>query len=182
MRRRLLLSLAVLFLLSWALSVLLVRRSLLYAVSPPEAVPVTSREELAKLVGRAVLVEARAERHGHAVFQRYGVTSYYAPVAGYDGELIVRTPNVHRLRDDELRRFTGRLTTFRSTAFSHRVTNELVRAGFRPPAGAYLVADGELPQTFWPMLMLFVPVTLVWCVVLAATGYTFLARPRTGAP
>lgn len=167
---RSLLFLAVLFLVSWGLTLLLVRGSIVYALSGDAPLIPGEGQPLASYTDRFVQVTGTPEYDLAVGYRRYGVPSYWYPLAEYGHRVIVKADQPLPRRAGP-QPFQGRLRPVEGTAFSGRVLDRFrLEKGLRIPAGGYVIAADEPPQLFQPMLFLAAPATLVWLGLLALVG------------
>ncbi|MGE5619005.1 MAG: hypothetical protein ACM3US_07065 [Sphingomonadaceae bacterium] len=162
--------LTVLFIVTWGLTLLLVRGSLSYALSGTTPLSLDRGADLAASTDRFVQVIATPEYDLAVAYRRYGVPSYWYPLAEYDRQVIVKSDQPLPRRSGP-QTFQGRLRSVAGTAFAGRVLERFLQEkGVRIPAGGYVIAADEPPQLFTPMLVLVVPATLVWLGLLVLVG------------
>ncbi|MHB0870074.1 MAG: hypothetical protein ACYC66_12610 [Chloroflexota bacterium] len=167
---RSLLFLAGLFLVSWAGTLLLVGGSIAYALSGDAPLTPGEGQPLASYTDRFVQLTGTPEYDLAVGYRRYGVPSYWYPLAEYGHRVIVKTDQPLPRRAGP-QPFQGRLRSVEGTAFSGHVLDRFLQEkGLRVPAGGHVIAADEPPQLFLPMLFLAAPVTLVWLGLLVLVG------------
>jgi hypothetical protein len=165
--KKIFLGLAIFFLVVWAATALILRGTIAYALSDATPVVIPQGEHLASHTDRFVEIAGTPIHDLAIVYKRYGVFSYWYPLAEHDNRLVVKTddPLPRSTRGPQV--FGGRLRRLHQVAFSSNIMRRFDQArGFELPPDAFVIVAGESPQTFRPLLLMFVPLTAAWLVLL----------------
>lgn len=178
------LGLAIFFLVVWALTMLVLRGTITYALSGSRPIQLTQDSTLASNADRFVAIMGTPNRDLAIVYQRYGVSSYWYPLIDYDNRLIVKadTP-LPRSPGSSPLVFRGRLRHMHKVAFSSYVIDRFrTIKGLEIAPDTYVISEGESPQTFWPMMPIFFFLTITWFALLIITIIALWSRHTPSVP
>src|SRR5689334_3869501 len=127
----------------------------LYALQKAEPVPIGSLAQLESdsLDGRFATVESAPDLNRVVTVHAAGVTSYWIPLAGYNGRFLAVTTHSdwQTAPQQPQLRFTGKVVKL-SSAPDYDAYKRLVAPNGKLPDDSYALIEGEQPEAYRPMV------------------------------
>jgi hypothetical protein len=150
-----------------------------FALQQAEPAPIVSADQLTQdaLNGRFATVEGAPDLGRVVAVHQGGVTSYWVPLTGFADRLFVTTTDTawQTATVHPVQRFTGKIVHL-SDAPDYDGFKRLVTPAHVPPSEAYVLLEGEQPDTYRPMVPMVATLIGLWLV--GAVGFVRVWRRR----
>jgi hypothetical protein len=142
--------------------------SAIYALQKAEPAPILSAAQLVggAYDGRYATVEGVPDPARSVTVRQGDVTTYWVRLVEYgDGLYVTTTDSAWQVATgDRVRRFTGKLGRLTSAA-DYAEFKRVAGLPHPPPDDAYVLVEGEQPDTYRPMVPVVVGLVILWGLV-----------------